>query len=120
MDRSSHQVRMEQWASIIHNQASSNMTKVAWCKENNISLRQFFYYQRKLRDLAIESQHTLPQSLSSSANFCELSIPDNEPEPLPSAQTSDITIEINGCLIHIDDSVSPHLLRTVIEVLRHV
>ncbi len=44
MVRLSHQVRMEQRASTIHNQASIYMTKVAWCMENIINLRQFFYY----------------------------------------------------------------------------
>ena len=51
MDKITHQVRCEQWTSIINECLASGMNKTAWCRENGISEKQFFYWQRILRKL---------------------------------------------------------------------
>ena len=124
MDKSSYQIRANEWASLIQNQLSSNMSKSAWCRENGINLRQFFYWQRRLRNHIIDTASK--QSLTPSASFCELSIPNETLSPAPQIATpsvspsSDLIIEINGCRVHIGDSVSKKALQSVIEVLRYV
>ena len=50
MDKITHQVRCEQWTSIINECLASGMNKTAWCRENGISEKQFFYWQRILRN----------------------------------------------------------------------
>lgn len=47
MDKITHQVRAERWA--------SGMNRTAWCKANGISDKQFFYWQRILRQEAYEN-----------------------------------------------------------------
>lgn len=37
MDKTTHQIRCEQWATIINNCLTSGMTRKAWCEENGIS-----------------------------------------------------------------------------------
>ena len=130
MDRSSYQVRINQWVSIIREQASSHMTKSAWCRENGINLRQFFYWQRKLRNVMLESSNNTPSDLIPSKQnvpaFCELSVPALKqpgtivPRDETSINGSDLIIEINNCRILIGNSVSKKTLSYVIEVLRHV
>ena len=39
MDKITHQVRCEQWTSIINECLASGMNKTAWCRENGISER---------------------------------------------------------------------------------
>lgn len=123
MDKSSYQVRIDQWKLLIHDQAASNMTKSEWCRENGISTRQFFYWQRKLRNMFLESSGSLP-ALSSSeiakTTFCELSVPVQNPVSVRKCSEPDLIIEINGCRVLIGESVSKDSLTTVIEVLRHV
>lgn len=48
MDKSTHQVRCEQWTKIINECLASGMNKTAWCKANGISDKTFFYWQRIL------------------------------------------------------------------------
>jgi putative transposase len=124
MDKSSYQVRANEWASIIQDQLSSNMSKSAWCRENGVNLRQFFYWQRRLRNHLIDSASKQP--LTPSVSFCELSLP-NETSGVhttnvtqPSIPSSDLIIELNGCRVLIGDSVSKKALQSVIEVLRYV
>ena len=123
MDKSSYQVRIDQWKLLIHDQASSNMTKSEWCRENGINLRQFFYWQRKLRNMFLESSGQLP-ALSSAeiakTTFCELSIPKQNPVSTNECTESDLIIEINDCRVLVGKSVSKDSLASVIEVLRHV
>ena len=55
-DRASvSQVRMQQWANIIRNQKESGLTIDAFCEANNISKNRFFYWQKKIRETAIQA-----------------------------------------------------------------
>lgn len=49
MDKITHQVRIEQWTNIINECLASGMNKTAWCKQNGISDKAFFYWQRIIR-----------------------------------------------------------------------
>ena len=59
MDKITHKVRCEQQTAIIN----SGMPKTTWCKANDISDKQFFYWQRILRqevDQEVELQSSSP------------------------------------------------------------
>lgn len=65
MDKITHKVRCEQWTAIINECLASGMPKTTWCKDNGISDKQFFYWQRILRQEAYQqmgSQSTSPAS----------------------------------------------------------
>lgn len=65
MDKITHKVRCEQRTAIINEYLASGMPKTTWCKANGISDKQFFYWQRILRQEAyqqMESQSTSPAS----------------------------------------------------------
>lgn len=65
MNKITHKVRCEQWTAIINECLASGMPKTTWCKANGISDKQFFYWQRILRQEAyqqMESQSTSPAS----------------------------------------------------------
>ena len=49
MDKITHQARVEQWTNIINECLASGMNKTAWCKQNGISDKAFFYWQRIIR-----------------------------------------------------------------------
>ena len=54
MDQKTHLVRMEQWAPIIKECCASGLSKRAWCMQNGIKVKQFYYWQRKLRDYSYD------------------------------------------------------------------
>ena len=65
MDKITHKVRCEQWTAIINECLASGMPKTTWCKAKGISDKQFFYWQRILRQEAyqqIEFQSSSPAS----------------------------------------------------------
>lgn len=44
------QYHLSKWRPIIQECRTSGMNVKAWCKENNVSEQQFFYWQRRLRE----------------------------------------------------------------------
>lgn len=52
MDKITYQVRAERWTKILSECMNSGMNKTAWCKANEGSDKQFFYWQRILRQEA--------------------------------------------------------------------
>ena len=55
MDTHTHDIRMSQWTSIIQKCNTSGMTKKQWCQDNNIKEKQFYYWQRRIRKLFIQT-----------------------------------------------------------------
>jgi hypothetical protein len=43
------EIKSKKWAEIVMNCNTSGISKTAWCRENNVSLKSFFYWQHKLR-----------------------------------------------------------------------
>ena len=52
MDKITHEVRLEQWERLMTDCAESGLPKKQWCRENGISEKRFYYWQRKLRKKA--------------------------------------------------------------------
>lgn len=49
VDKIAHEIRAQEWFSIIQTCNSSGLPKRQWCEEHGIRLRQFFYWQKKIR-----------------------------------------------------------------------
>ncbi len=100
MDPSAMSVRMREWAAIIQEAASCGLTKTEFCAQKGINRRQFFHWQKKLRDYVLEQNPDLgipparghmqeiravnSQIMSSLPVFCELK-PQEELPSVPSA-----------------------------------
>ncbi len=54
MDRDYHRVRMASWAKIVSEANESGMYKTQWCQQQGIKIRQFQYWQKKIRDYILE------------------------------------------------------------------
>lgn len=55
MDKITHDVRLSSWQSIIEQCHSrpKGQTIAAWCKENSINEKQYYYWQRRVRQNAV-------------------------------------------------------------------
>lgn len=107
------EIRLRQWAEVLQAKQNSGQTVRAFCEENGINEKRYFYWQRKLRDAACR----------------ELSVNESKPSALPSGwmicETADakiaattLTIDIGGCQIQVDDSVDTELLKRVCAALK--
>ena len=55
MDQLTTDVRTKNWASIVTECNQSNLTKVEWCRQNDVNLKAFYYWQHKLRNEALQN-----------------------------------------------------------------
>lgn len=110
-DRASvSQVRMQQWANIIRNQKESGLTIDAFCEANNISKNRFFYWQKKIRETAIQAVGN---------RFVEVTTPVNNHSDEFFPKSGCIGISLNDAVLTVDNNVSTELLARVIGVLKN-
>lgn len=115
MDKSTHQIRREQWTKIINNCLASGQSKKTWCRENGVCEKTFYYWQRILRNEAyIEMKELsiptpIPQTPEPPVAFVELKPTPVEVEPVPAFQP-DIVIRKGQLVLEIANSASPELL----------
>ena len=53
--------RLKQWSKIIQACQTSGMTVVSWCNQNNVKIKSYYYWLRKLRTLTCEAGSLVPQ-----------------------------------------------------------
>ena len=122
MDKITHKARCEQWTAIVNECLASGMPKTTWYKANGISDKQFFYWQRILRQEAYQQMGSQSASTASSAL-----VPDVKEEksshpafveirPVTSeigsyTFRSDVIIHSGDLTVEIANSASEELLR---------
>lgn len=130
MDKTASEIRFNQWKQIVLEANGSSISKKEWCRQNGISEKQLYYWQRKIRHQEAEkltnsdSEKVLPV-VSQSAGFVELSLSAKSDEccPIPQKnlrdENSSIIIRINDCRILITEGVQEPVLRTVLAAVRN-
>lgn len=105
--------RMSQWTQIIKTQRESGQNIKDFCKTAGISRHAFFYWQKKLREVACtELDKTEEPRNMVPTGWMQLSLKQVN-------QSKDtLSIEINGCHIIVNTETDPDLLRKVCRTLR--
>ena len=115
MDKSTHQIRREQWSQIINNCLTSGQSKKTWCRENGVCEKTFYYWQRILRNEAYIEMKQLsvpapvPKAPELPVAFVELKPTPVNSEPV-SAFQPDIVIRKGQLVLEISNSASPEIL----------
>lgn len=100
--------RTNQWMEQIRSCRSSAMTVKAWCAENEINLKSYYYWLRKIRAAAIEGQSTAPQFVrigTEEAVFC---------------QGTGIKLRVSGCELEFSENTSDVLIERTPRAIRNV
>ncbi|WP_109709126.1 IS66 family insertion sequence element accessory protein TnpA [Faecalicatena contorta] len=112
----SHNHKMQLWTSRIHKCRSSNQTVADWCSENDISIKSYYYWMRKIKSEAFEA---LPAERKSKvltqkrdASFAEVTLIEK-----PRADSCAVRIHVSGLLLEIqngaDDQTVEHTLHAI-------
>ena len=90
MDKITSDVRRQQWLDIIQACNASGLTKKAWCEQNGINIKSFYYWQRQLRHETYDVQ-SAALSPEPEVTFAEIAVP-SSPKNIV-----DQTMTIGGC-----------------------
>lgn len=102
------QVKLRYWLDVIRQCRASGLTNQAWCEQNNISLKSYYYWIAKIRRQALEDlprkNNGIPSPGSNtillpetSSEFTQISLPDrhtSHSSPTAVLHIKDIRIEV--------------------------
>lgn len=105
--------RLQQWASIITQRNKSGMTIRAWCEEQGINQKSYYYWQRKLREAASAQASGLTvMSSPVPRGWVTLSVP---AEP---SNAQGLVVEVGGYRVHVQAQTDTALLARVCHALK--
>jgi hypothetical protein len=128
MDQITHEVRLAQWAEIIRNcqlRPEGQSTK-DWVAENGINIKTYYYWQRRVRKELYEKATALSTVSKPKTEMTFAEVPDEALE-LPvlngisknTIQAPDAVIRAGSMEIEIHNSLSPMMLKSILEVATH-
>jgi hypothetical protein len=101
--------RLKQWTNIIQTCQESNMTVGGWCEQNNVKVKSYYYWLRKIRSLACEN------------GSLELQSKEQQIVPISFRQakvSAAITIHMNSVSVDIPDGTSKETIAAVLSALK--
>ena len=137
MDKAVMSVRMRKWAGILQEAATSGLSKVTWCEQNGINRRQFFYWQKQIREFVLEQHPELRMSVpdgqirevnsqmtSSLPVFYELnpkaSLPSAPENTTVSPFSAEAMIQLGKYQVYVGNTASERTLAMILSVIQHV
>lgn len=129
MDQHTADIRLAHWRQIIMEGNRASITKREWCKQNGISEKSFFYWQRKIRKMAADSfaepADSLPAAMPGNNESAFVEIPMHAISPnipgndaIPSRISPELMVQVNDYLIFVTGSIHESTLKTVMKVIR--
>lgn len=109
------QIRIQQWAAVIHDRQESGLKVDAYCEQHGLSRNAYYYWLRKVKEAALTQ-----------TGFVEIqpvdTAPDASSKTLQGESTSFIPqmlISLNGMSLGIRQDTPMDLFARVIGVIRH-
>lgn len=103
--------RLKQWSKIIQACQTSGMTVVSWCNQNNVKIKSYYYWLRKLRTLTCEAGSLVPQKTEQVI----------VPVPFHQTKASEaVTIHISSFCVDIHDGTSRETIEAVLSALKTI
>lgn len=107
MDQITTEVRSRSWAAIVAECNGSQMTKQEWCRQNDVNIKSFYYWQRKLRK---ESSKGYP-----AFGFSELKVE----SPTAYGAMGSAVVEKDGMRIEITETASEEFMRKLLRAVSY-
>jgi hypothetical protein len=114
-----HQYHLSKWMPIIQECRNSGKTVKAWCIENNVNEKQYFYWQRRVREELCTSLQTIEKEQPTV--FAPLPMQAHHKEtPQLDVFKPNLVIDTGDYRLELGNQISAELLETVLKVIRHV
>jgi hypothetical protein len=108
--------RLRHWTEKISQCHNSGMTVTAWCESQDINIKSYYYWQKKVRESAnaelMKAQNCNSENGLVPNGWAQLSKPE-----IATAE-SVLSIDISGCRVTANEKTNPELLAKVCRILR--
>ena len=109
--------RLSQWFPIVKACRESGLSVKEWCKQNNIIDHQFYYWQRKLREVASEA---ISVDEGNPSRFVQLPTTTCTSTVSSEPFKTSMIVRVGNASIELSDHVQPEMLAQVLKVLSDV
>ena len=122
LTRASHEYNLSLWTGRIKECRRSGLTVVKWCAQNNIGIKTYYYWFRKIKREAFENlsegseQNTLTLADSNLSVFSKIDLAADK--PLPSGAS--VTIRLNDISIELQDGATESVIRNALLAIRSI
>lgn len=109
------EINYQKWSEIIEECRNSGMQVSKWCKEKDVSLRQYYYWQNKICKKVSENQPALKEKNTSIdiPTFTEIKLPViNELKEIA------LTVSINDTTIQIHNYADESTVATTLRIIK--
>lgn len=110
--------RLAQWAGLIRQRTESGLSVNAFCRSRGLSRSQYFYWQRKVREAALENMVPLPEGRLIPAGFTQVQVKEASGQFMSAGSKThaggQIRIEIKGIRIIADSGYPPELIASLL------
>ena len=119
MNKIESEENFKKWTPIIKKCRNSGIGVRPWCRQNNISEKKFYYWERRIKgkNFEIQEENKLPNQ----ANFIELPVPiESSVNKSTPTFRADMVIQVGNNVLEISNTVSENLLSMVLKVMSNV
>ena len=111
-----NQIRADRWSMLIQTCQQSGQTVVNWCEENNINIKTYYYWLRKLRKQELCTKELpVPIPEEKPVMFKQLEVT----SPLPDTQAA-VIIRLPYATLEIADGTSKQTIQAVLMALQSI
>lgn len=111
LQKTKHQIKLEQWRGLVYECRNSGMTVKAWCLEHGVNMQTYYRWQKKVWESGVQNTKT-NAAISCGATFAEY-------RPPMSYSNSSVaaTIQIGQIRLEIQNGASPETIEAVIRTI---
>lgn len=114
------QLRLQEWAQIISDCQSSDMTVAAWCEINNINIKTYYYWLRKVRNHTLEHTPALTEKLPAPVEDKPVTFKRLEVESPVSGMQPAVIVHLGNATVEISAGTDRQTVEAVLQALKAV
>lgn len=105
-----HEISLQQWSEMIRDRQSSGMTVKAWCKEQGMNPKTYYYRLRKVREAACLRVEENSCNENAGPVFAEVRRPSF-------SSGAAVTLRMNGVALEIHNGAGADVIKNTLKAL---
>lgn len=107
--------KYDHWKKVIEDCQASGKTVVAYCKENNVNEKSYYYWLRKVREQLCKNMDYSETTGENNNEFAQIQLPVSYQHTIPT-----IKLQIGKIVVEISDGISHDTISYVLNGIRNI
>lgn len=108
--------RINQWTQIIRQCRNSGQTVKAWCEENGVDSKRYYYWLKCVREAVATA---LPATMQDSS-IIPVELPVNHPEKVVASPQAVAAISCGTLSVQLSNETSYQMIENILKAMQHV